>query len=55
MLATCFAQRALEAAEIKTLRILHAQDLSSKGYVSLCDVMPCLVETDGYHLDFRSE
>lgn len=44
-LATCFAQRALEAAEIKTLRILRAQNFLEKDYERLRQAVPC-VETD---------
>ncbi|KAI0718489.1 hypothetical protein C8Q72DRAFT_864961 [Fomitopsis betulina] len=44
-LATCFAQRALEAAEVKTLRILRAQNFLEKDYERLRQAVPC-VETD---------
>lgn len=46
-LAACFAERALEAAEIKTLRILHAQNLFEKDYERLRQVVP-FMETDGH-------
>ncbi|KAI0718116.1 hypothetical protein C8Q72DRAFT_153921 [Fomitopsis betulina] len=45
-LADCFAQRALEAAAIKTLRILHAQNFFKVTFESLREVVP-YVETDG--------
>lgn len=45
-LANCFAQRALDVAEIKTIRILSAQQICRMDYDNIREAVP-YVEMDG--------